>query len=70
MRENNENWLNQLDTVIIELIGLKEILYYDENEQFLILISKLEGIKNCEMDFMVYRKTVFEAISLLREFIK
>lgn len=68
MRENNENWKGQLDTVIIELIGLHEILYLDE--QFIILLSKLEGLRNIEVDFMSYRKTVFETISLLREIVK
>lgn len=65
MRENDENWQNQIDTVLIELVGLNEILEIDEN--FLILISKLEGLKYREVDFYIYRKTVFETISLLRE---
>lgn len=65
MRENEENWESQLNTVIIELVGLKEIFNIDE--KFLILLSKLEGLKNFETDFQLYRKTVFESISLLRE---
>lgn len=68
MREHEENWLGQLDTVIIELTGLNEIL--NTNEKFLILLSKLEGLKIVEADFILYRKTVFETISLLREIIK
>lgn len=67
MRENNENWMSQLDTVLIELIGLNEI--FNINENYLILLSKLEGLKLIETDFMLYRKTVFEAITLLREII-
>lgn len=65
MREHEENWKGQLDTVLIELVGLNEI--FNVNSKFLILLSKLEGIKNSESDFMIYRKTVFECISLLRE---
>ena len=65
MRENNEDWQTQVDTVLLELIGLNEILEIDE--KFLILISKLEGLKIYEVDFHIYRKTVFETISLLRE---
>ncbi len=65
MRENNEDWQIQVDTVLLELIGLNEILEIDE--KFLILISKLEGLKIYEVDFHIYRKTVFETISLLRE---
>lgn len=64
MKENNENWLEQLETVIIEITGLNEI--FNKNEQFLILLSKLEGLRIVTVDFIVYRKTVFEAISLLR----
>ena len=65
MREHEENWKGQLDTVLIELTGLNEI--FNVNSKFLVLLSKLEGIKNSESDFMIYRKTVFECISLLRE---
>lgn len=65
MREHEENWSGQLDTVIIELVGLNEILYRDE--QFLILLSKLEGLKKEDIEFKLYRKTVFETMSLLKE---
>ena len=65
MRENNENWITHLQTVIVELVGLNEILNFDE--RFLILMSKLEGLRVGEVEFFVYRKTVFESISLLRE---
>lgn len=64
MRENNEDWLSQLNTVIIELSGLNEIFSF--NGQFLILLSKLEGLKDETIEFLIYRKTVFEAITLLR----
>ena len=64
MRENNEDWISQLNTVIIELSGLNEIFSF--NGQFLILLSKLEGLKDEAIEFLIYRKTVFEAITLLR----
>lgn len=64
MRENNENWESQLDTVLIEIAGLNSL--FSIGEEFLILLSKLEGLKNIETDFSIYRKTVFECISLLR----
>ena len=64
MRENNEDWVSQLNTVIIELSGLNEIFSF--NGQFLILLSKLEGLKDETIEFLIYRKTVFEAITLLR----
>ena len=60
MRENEEDWEKQLDTVIIEITGINDIL--------LQLLSKLEGLKIVETSFELYRKTVFECISLLQEF--
>ena len=66
MRENEENWLEQLNTVIVEIAGLGEI--FNKNDKFLILLSKLEGLRVSEnIAFSIYRKTVFESISLLRE---
>lgn len=70
MRENDEDWQKQLDTVILEIAGLNEIFL--ENPQFLQLLAKLEGIRAIEAvaDFSLYRKTVFEAIGLLRGLVK
>jgi hypothetical protein len=64
MRENNEDWQNQLHTVIIELVGLNEI--FKEELNYSILLSKLEGLFYAE-EFTVYRKVVFEALALLGE---
>ena len=70
MRENEEDWEKQLYTVILEIAGLNEI--FIEDPQFLQLLAKLEGIKAMKavLDFSIYRKTVFESISLLRGLIK
>lgn len=65
MREHNEPWEKQLDTVILEIAGLSEIFYL--TPQFLQLWSKLEGLKAVDTTFEVFRKTVFEAINLLKE---
>ena len=64
MRENGENWESQLNTVICEITGL--CYTFDISEDLLILLSKLEGLKNLETDFDFFRKTVFESITLLR----
>lgn len=64
MREHKEDWPKQLDTVIIEIAGLNEIFIAP---QFLQLLCKLEGLKVQETSFELYRKTVFECISLLQE---
>lgn len=65
MRENEENWQKQLNTVIIEITGMNELLIY-KPEGFQLL-TKLEGMLQIEgMSFDLYRKTVFECISLLQ----
>lgn len=67
MREHEEDWKKQLDTVIIEIAGLNEIFIMEP--QFLQILTKLEGLKIVEnLDFQVYRKTIFEVINLLQEF--
>ena len=50
MRENQENWLMHLDSLIIELAGLNELSSNTE-EKFLILLSKLKGLKVEETTF-------------------
>ena len=64
MREHDEDWFKQLETVIIEIAGLNEIFM---GPVFLQLLSKLEGLKVKETTFELYRKTIFESISLLQE---
>lgn len=65
MRENEENWQKQLNTVIIEIAGMNELLM-NKPDGFQLL-TKLEGMLQIEgMSFDLYRKTVFECISLLQ----
>lgn len=64
MRENNENWQGQLETLIIELTGMNEVL--NIGADYLVMLSKLEGLRLTDIEFLYYRKTVFECISLLR----
>ncbi len=68
MREEEEDWEKQLNTVIIEIAGLGEI--FNQDPHFLQLLMKLNGLKQVETDFSLYRKTVFESIGLLRGCIK
>lgn len=64
MFEHNEDWLKQLDTVIIEIAGLHEIFLWEP--QFLQVLSKLEGLKvTPDIEFSIYRKTIFEILNLL-----
>ena len=66
MRENEEDWKKQLDGLVLEITGMNEIFVI--NGTLLQLLSKLEGLKAVETSFGLYRKTVFESISLLQEF--
>ena len=65
MRENNEAWDKQLETVIIDIAGKDEIFLH--NSQFLQLLSKLEGLRIVDVEFPIYRKTIFECINLINE---
>ena len=68
MREHEEDWLKQLDTVSIEIAGMNALIAEDEHtSQFLQLLFKLEGLKEKQdIDFEIYRKTVFETINILQ----
>ena len=66
MKEHEEDWEKQLDTVVLEITGLKEIFILTPT--LVSLLSKLEGLRVVEVPFTLYRKTVFESISLLQEF--
>ena len=65
MRENHEDWDKQLETVIIDIAGKDEIFVH--NSHFLQLLSKLEGLRIVDVDFSIYRKTIFECINLINE---
>lgn len=66
MRENNEDWKKQLATVTLEIVGMNEVLL--SFPFFLQLLDKLEGMqKTQEIEFDLYRKTIFECINLLQE---
>ena len=67
MKENNEDWLKQLDTVSIEIAGMNTLIKSEQTSQFLQLLFKLEGLKiKQDINFEVYRKTVFETINILQ----
>lgn len=65
MWENQEDWNKQLETVIVDIAGKDEIFLH--NSHFLQLLSKLEGIRVEEVEFNIFRKTVFECINIINE---
>lgn len=64
MKENDEDWYKQLQTVTLEIAGLNELFI---SPTFLQLLSKLEGLQIKEVSFELYRKTIFECINILQE---
>lgn len=64
MREHEEDWGKQLNTVLIEVAGLGEII--PSQPSLLELIAKLEGLKKINTEFDFYRKTIFECIALIQ----
>lgn len=62
MYENGEAWQEHLETLIEEISGLYSI--FDGKLNYLILLSKLEGLKDVT-EFSLYRKVVFTSIRLL-----
>lgn len=63
MYENDEPWQKQLSTIILELRGYNSMFAGDPS--FMVLIAKLHALEFAE-DKMVFRKTVFEAITELK----
>lgn len=63
MKENNEDWKKQINQVLIEIIGLQSL--FENKIDLLIIISKLEGLKEYDLDFKDFRSLVFSVITLL-----
>lgn len=68
MREEGEDWIKPLETIIEELTGMDRLLLnqYDM-ATFFTLLCKLEGLFTLTQDdnFSLYRRTIFECLGLL-----
>lgn len=69
LREEKEDWQKPLQTIIEQLIGLQRLFLHEQEQLFLILLCKLQGMKILiEQDhFPLYRRTIFECLNLLSE---
>lgn len=67
-REENIDWEKPLETIIEELAGMDKVLI-GKHEILFSLLCKLEGlfILTREDDFPLYRRTIFECLSLMGE---
>lgn len=65
-REENVDWEKPLETIIEELAGMDKLLIGQHNILF-PLICKLEGLFTLteEDDFLLFRRTIFECLSLI-----
>ena len=65
-REEGIDWQTPLTTIIEELSGMSRLLVGYQAELFSVL-CKLEGLYDLteEKDFFLYRRTVFECLSLM-----
>lgn len=64
VREENGDWETPLTTIIEEISGMIDIL---NQEKLFSLLCKLQGLSYLteEKDFYLYRRIVFECLSLL-----
>lgn len=65
-REEGGDWKKPLETIIEELVGIND-LFLDQQDKIFVIICKLQGIFNLteKDDFQLYRRTIFECLSLL-----
>lgn len=68
-REEGAEWQKPLETVIEELIGMQRLMRNNYLEIFFPLLNKLEGLYSLteKQNFLCYRRTIFECLSLMNE---
>lgn len=66
MREEGNDWEKPLETIIEELVGMNRLLIDLQSDLFPI-ICKLEGLFSLvdKEDMALYRRTIFECLTLL-----
>ena len=69
-REENLDWRTPLTTIMEELGGMDALLI-DHHDVLFPLLCKLEGLfaLTKEKDFFLYRRTIFECLSLVNAII-
>lgn len=61
LREEKLDWEKHLNTVMLELNGFQSLIKQD---RFLSVLAKTESLLLLK-DFWIYRKTIFEILSIL-----
>ena len=72
IRQQETDWTKPLETILEELAGMQRLMNCGYSEFFFPLLNKLEGLFTLinEDDFLCYRKTIFECLSLMNSFKK
>ena len=76
-REEGFDWEKPLTTIVEEFSGMDR-LFYDYHSTLFPLLCKLEGLftlkssdkKENEHKFFIFRKTIFECLSLVNDLVK
>lgn len=65
-REEGADWQTPLSTIVEEIAGMHRLLV-DHQQLVFPLLCKLEGLftLTSEDDFFLYRRTIFECLSLI-----
>lgn len=66
-KEEGNDWVKPLETCIIELLGLGDLIA--DQPKFLMLVSKLDGLRvsKDDIEFPLYRRTIFECCGILNK---
>lgn len=66
--EEHKDYVKPLETIIIELSGLSGLLD-NQNDMLLSLVCKLKGLyeEKDNIDFSLYRRTIFECCNLVNK---
>lgn len=66
-KEEGNDWVKPLETCIIELLGLGDLIA--DQPKFLMLVSKLDGLRvsKDDIEFSLYRRTIFECCGILNK---
>ena len=67
-REEEGDWIKPLETVVEELYGMDRLLI-GQHQIFFTILCKLEGLFTLkdEKEFPLYRRVIFECLTLLNE---
>lgn len=69
LREEGKDWKKPLQTIIEQLAGMQRLFLGQQEQSFFRLLCKLEGMNILvdEQQFGLYRRIIFECLSLLNE---